>query len=62
MVALHALEIMVGSSLWADGIWLPNTSVVELSETFVVSVCCSDTMGQLSSETAGLPSTGGIGN
>lgn len=30
-------------------------STVKSSETFVVTVCCNDLMGQLSSETAGLP-------
>lgn len=34
---------------------------VKSPETFVV-LCCNDLMGQLSSETAGLPITGRTGN
>lgn len=62
MSAFYVLKIIIGTSLWTDVMWLPNMRVVKSSETFVVTVCCSDLMGQLSSETAGLPITGRTGN
>lgn len=62
MSAFYVLEIIIGTCLWTDVMWLPNRRVVKSSETFVVTVCCNDLMGQLSSETAGLPITGRTGN